>query len=43
MTENYKKELIEKIQKGEIQECTICTQDDILVFAVSTCGHIYCF
>ncbi|CAD8083360.1 unnamed protein product [Paramecium primaurelia] len=42
ITEEYKQNLIENIKNGSITECLICTKNQISVFSLSSCGHIYC-
>lgn len=41
-SDEYKKTLIESIKNGEITECQICTNENIEIFCLSPCGHIYC-
>ncbi|CAD8115976.1 unnamed protein product [Paramecium sonneborni] len=42
ITEEYKQNLIENIKNGSFTECLICTKNQITIFSLSSCGHIYC-
>ncbi|CAD8076439.1 unnamed protein product [Paramecium primaurelia] len=42
ISDKQRQSLIDLIQRGNLNDCTLCSEDGITTFDISICGHVYC-